>query len=522
MRWIHTSDIHGADTCRTLKLKLGADLLSDGGDCLQGSAWTCYANEEAKKSGSHLVACEMNEMEYDVGVIGNHDIEAGRDTLNCWVRGCQFPVLAANVTMKGVHPYTIIMREGMRIAVLGLVTTAVRHWIAREKWCDLHMADVIESARKWVEVIHEKENADIVVAILHSGWEGGMNDENVTRRVAEEVEGLDLILYGHDHHANVHRVRNRNGKEVLCVGAGGDMVGVIDFQPIASHTGTEASSRNGSLIEWNAELANMKELGTERLEERYPAFKSWLNTPICTLSQPIIERDSFFGPSTFISLFHHMQLWATATDISFASPVNFDSRVEAGIFTIRDLFTLYRFNTELYTISLTGKEIHDALEMSYALWANRMKTEDDEALLMDYILDNGTRKGLKNISLNMLSASGIEYVVNLTKEAGQRVCIKRMSDGLPFSFSATYKVAVNSYHASGGGDILTKGAGIPLEELQSRVLAIHQLDSRECLRAYLLKQQVYAPLCENNWSFVPAEWTEKALLRDRFTIFSQG
>lgn len=504
--------------CRDLKRRLGADVLSDGGDCLQGSAWTCYANEVANGEGRHLVACEMNEMNYDVGVIGNHDIEAGQEVMSRWVKDCEFPVLGANVMAEGVLPYTVLEREGLRIAVVGFVTTAVKQWIAREKWDGLEMKNLVECARKWVKMVRDEEGADVVVGILHSGWEGGMKDENEARRVAEQVCGFDLILYGHDHHANVHRVRNCAGKEVLCVGAGCGVVAVIDM-PLGNEKKNVGDCDAAVSGAWRAELVNISGMVEKGREERYPEYREWLNMPICELLGPISERDSFFGPSAFITLFHNMQKWATGADVSFASPVNFDSYVEAGVLAVRDLFTLYKFNTELYTMELAGREILGVLEMSYALWTNRMTSADDEALLMDYILDNGTRKGLKNVSLNMLSASGIDYEVDLTKEVGQRVRIKQLSCGVPFSLTATYKVAINSYHASGGGGLLTEGAGIAKEELRSRVLSIHKQDSRACLRRYLEEMKVYAPCCEHNWRFVPEEWTTEALRRDRLTVF---
>lgn len=502
MRWVHTSDIHGAEMCLELKLRLGADVLSDGGDCLQGSAWTCYANEVAV-DGMHLVAKEMNTMGYDVGVIGNHDIEAGREVMGRWVRGCEFPVLGANVRMDGVVPYVVIEREGKRIAVMGLVTVAVKRWVAEEKWKELEIMDVVESAREWMKVIRETETVDAVVGILHSGWDGGMEGENVARRVAEEVDGFDLVLYGHDHHAALHGVG-----DVWCVGVGGDMVGVVELGVVS-----------GELKVERVELVNVGGMVAERREDRCVEFGEWLNVPVCEMKECIDEREAYFGPSAFIGLFHEMQRWATGAEVSLASPVGFDTYLGAGEMTVRDLFVLYRFNTEVCTLSLSGREILGVLERSYGLWTNRMESAEDEALLMDYILDGGRRKGLKYLSLNMLSAAGIMYEVDLTKDVGERVRIKGMEDGRVFDLNKRYTVAVNSYHASGGGEMLTLGGGIGAEELRERVVCVCDSDSRGKLWEYLKAKGTYVPKVDESWHFVPVEWTEKALKRDRCIIF---
>ena len=40
------------------------------------------------------------------------------------------------------------------------------------------------------------------------------------------------------------------------------------------------------------------------------------------------------------------------------------------------MFNLYKYENMLYTMKLSGKEVHDALEMSYDLWTNRMTSPE--------------------------------------------------------------------------------------------------------------------------------------------------
>ena len=60
--------------------------------------------------------------------------------------------------------------------------------------------------------------------------------------------------------------------------------------------------------------------------------------------------------------------------------------------------------------------------------------------------------------------------MDVTKPFGKRVKITSLPDGTPFKADAWYNVAMTSYRASGGGDILLEGAGLSKEEAESRIV----------------------------------------------------
>ena len=136
------------------------------------------------------------------------------------------------------------------------------------------------------------------------------------------------------------------------------------------------------------------------------------------------------------------------------------------------MFNLYKYENMLYTMRLSGKEIHDVLEMSYALWTNRMASPDDHILLFRDKPREGAadRASFKNFSFNFDSAAGIVYTVDVRKPEGQKVTIHSMADGTPFDMDKMYAVALNSYRGNGGGELLTKGAGIPQDKLKERIM----------------------------------------------------
>ena len=166
---IFTTDIHGnyfpydfrhnrwgkgsmqrvhAFVAQQVKKDSGSTILIDGGDMLQGEPSSYFFNYVSRQKPSdfpfpvkfpprdmfarHKAADICNFIGYDVGVIGNHDIETGHEIYDKFVSDCNFPILAANAINTETNepyfePYTILYRSGIRIAVIGFTTPAIPH-----------------------------------------------------------------------------------------------------------------------------------------------------------------------------------------------------------------------------------------------------------------------------------------------------------------------------------------------------------------------------------------------------------
>jgi 2',3'-cyclic-nucleotide 2'-phosphodiesterase/3'-nucleotidase len=127
--------------------------------------------------------------------------------------------------------------------------------------------------------------------------------------------------------------------------------------------------------------------------------------------------------------------------------------------------------------------------------------------------------GFLNYTFNFDSAAGIDYEVDVTKPNGQKVRILRMTNGQPFDEQRVYKVVMNSYRGNGGGELLTRGAGIPKDSISSRVVYSSPLDLRHYLMEEIERQKVVSPQPAHNWRFVPESWTKEAAERDRKLLF---
>ena len=106
--------------------------------------------------------------------MGNHDVETGHAVYDRWIKQCDFPVLGANIIDNAtgkpyLKSYEVLERDGVRIAVLGMITPAIPSWLPEKLWSGLHFEEMEPCARKWVKIIKEKENPDVIVGLFHAG-----------------------------------------------------------------------------------------------------------------------------------------------------------------------------------------------------------------------------------------------------------------------------------------------------------------------------------------------------------------
>ena len=95
----------------------------------------------------------------------------------------------------------------------------------------------------------------------------------------------------------------------------------------------------------------------------------------------------------------------------------------------------------------------------------------------------------------------------------------RLADGTPFHMDKMYTVALNSYRGNGGGELLTKGAGISQDELKERIISSTDKDLRYYLMQYIEQKKVIEPRALGQWKFIPEEWAVPASKRDYEFLF---
>ncbi len=516
-------------------------ILFSGGDILQGTPAVYYYNFE-DADGTHLYADVMNFMKYDAGVVGNHDVETGHPVYDKFTKELNFPWLAANAVNVSTgepyfRPYTIIEKQGIKVAVLGLITPHIPHWLPEKIWSGIEFEDMIESAEKWVEIIQDKENPDLLVGLFHAGVDytyGGAEEdtyknENASKLVAEQVPGFDIVFVGHDHHGWNMKVADSNGDSVLILG-GTSYARDVSVADVAAVYDSASSSWDVNL---KGSMVAIKDyqpdsIFLQRYSDQFEMVKKYVSRPIGEFTSAISTRESMFGSSAFCDLINSIQLELTGADISFTAPLSGNAEIKEGTVYVSDMFDLYRYENLLYTMELTGQEIKDYLEYTGAKWFNQMKDEKDH-LLRFVTDDNGELVYSNRNNMPMLAERyynfdaglGLNYTVDVSKPAGERVTISGMSDGGEFDPDKAYKVAINSYRGNGGGGHLIEGAGIDPDELNERIVNSTEKDLRYYMMKWIEKQGKVNPVSKHNWKVIPEDWWFKGMKKDYKLLFPE-
>lgn len=563
LKWLHTSDMHanlfGCDyrngtrstggvsavysyICRQRKDVKERLIITDGGDNLQGQPLAYYYNFVETKS-PHLVAEVMNEMGYVCSVMGNHDIEVGEETFERWMGDCNFPILGANVIDKRtgkpyLKPYLVFHREGIKIVVLGLVTTAIKYYQPSSLWPHLEFEDMIPCAKLWVETIQKTEHPDVLVGVFHSGFDGGFiaEDENAVKDIAEQVPGFDMICYGHDHQAAVHTVTNIVGNEVVCMSA-------ACAEGYFAEANIDITIADGVIESKaiHAAVHRIKHIHKDELlckyDDQIRKVAKWASQPICQLSETMDEREAYRGPNSFLDQMHLTQLEMIGANISLMAPCSYNSCLKRGELRVKDLFPLMEYEEFVYRIRISGDEIIKMLEYSYGMWINTILTSQEHLL---QIHNRNARianfQKIKRIvkrlfidhrtynwrfiqpSFQMYVAAGICYTVDVTKPEGNRVSVLSLSDGSTFDNAMDYEVAVSRRLLWDKYGPLY-GIGLSYDDVHRRIIDISERALPYYLMHKMAKQKNIQPRIISTWKFIPEELVKEALDNDTILLF---
>lgn len=509
-----------------------AVMLFDTGDYLQGQPSIYYYNFVDTISG-HIVPRVYNYMQYDAVGVGNHDIEPGEDVYYRRLPSqFQMPVLCANAIDQRTgepmfQPYTVIKRQGVKVAILSMITPHIHAWLPKSLWPNLEFEDMVECAKKWVPIIQQKENPDILIGLFHSGGDYTVNgadldtpfNENGAVPAAIKVPGFDIVLCGHDHQPREFKVAN----------VAGDTVIVLDAQTQASKVGRADISltlKEGKYVkEITSSLVNMKDYAPDSLfgqtfQPVIDTVNAYVDAPLGELTKTLYGEPSLYGPSEFQDFIHEVQLWATGADISFASVLAPHDVIPAGPITMRQLFTLYKYENQLFTLRMTGQNVKDYLEFGFNNQFNTMTSPTDHLLAFKKdangkILDEGRGPVNKTFTYNYTCAAGIRYTVDVSKPEGERVTILTMSDGTPFDLEKDYTVAINSYQASGGGNFIPVGLGWDDATLQEHIIDATAKDVRRYVAEYIQQVHTIIPQLRGDWEVIPINWWYSGMENDK-------
>ena len=506
-------------------------VLLDAGDCLQGDNAAYYFNFVDTVT-EHIYSRMAAYMGYDAIAVGNHDIETGHavyDRVTAELASHGIPFMAGNALRndngKPYFPYyKIVRRAGLKVAILGYENANIKAWLSEEIWSGMHFESLIPIVQEQVDAVRAKEKPDVVIAILHSGTgEGdGSMYESQALDVYQSIKGVDFILCGHDHRPYI-----KQEGEMGFLNAGSHCrflaKGVLRVQV----EGHKVVSRTAETSLIPVDAAKVDTAMRAHFHDDYLAVKAFTLRKVGELKCDLRTTDAYRGMSDYINLLHTLHLSCAPADISIAAPLTYRDTVKAGTLIYDDLFTIYPYENQLFVVRMTGEEFKKLLEFSYERWIQPVSSGHLLWIFPRVDARSGEHRwSFVERSYNFDSAGGVNYSVDITKPFGERIVIHSLVGGRAFDPQAEYNVAMTSYRANGGGDLLGKGAGIDTDRIDERIVARYP-EIREILYEYLKKHGTIDPAVIGNpdvigsWKFVPERQSAHLLVQDMALLFGE-
>lgn len=473
-----------------------ATLVLDAGDTIQGTPLaTYYAKQEpiTETGATHPMANAMNVLKYDAVTLGNHEFNYGLPLLATWIGQLGFPALAANAINEKTGkpaflPYVIkeVALGGydsptLKVGILGLTNPGVAIWDKANVEGRLVFADMVATAAKWVPVMRER-GADLVIISAHGGDSGTSSygpelpNENPVALIAEQVPGIDAILFGHAHNEVPQRfVTNKTtGVQVLTSEPSkwGQRLTRMDFTVTKVKGRWQVVSKSATTLNTNTVVEDPAVLAAVR--GQHDTTVGYVNQVVAQSTEELSTVESRYKDTPILDFINHVQAevvgkalagtaYAGLPVLSQASPFSRTAVFPAGDVRIRDVAGLYVFDNTLEAVVMTGAEVKAYLEYSakyFKTWAAG-ETID---------LPNINDPNVPDYNYDVIS--GLEYDIDIAKPVGQRITrLVLPGTDTPVAADAQFVVAVNNYRRSGGGNF----PGIVKTQVYNQQQEIRQL-----------------------------------------------
>ena len=461
----------------------------DAGDVLQGTP-LAYVAARIDTTMPHPVILAMNAVQYDAAVIGNHEFNYGVATLDRAVRQADFPFLAANVyTPDGRQPYrpwAVSTRRNVKIAIVGATTPGSNLWDRDNLSGRLVVRDIVPDVRTAVRDARDA-GASVVIVLLHSGLDEpssydtvstNVGSENVAARVAREVRGIDLIVYGHSH---------KEMRDTV-------IAGTLLMQPknwatsvAVAHLGLErvnnrwrVRTKRSTVVQSARHVESPRVIAA--VAEGHRAAIAYANTTIGTTSVAWRADSARVVDTPLIDFILETEREASGAQLASTAAFSLDASLAPGPITVARLAALYPYDNTLRAVKITGEQLRAYLEQSARYFKpNAQGSADIDPAIPGFNYD---------------IVKGVDYTIDVSRPIGERIT-QLSFDGRPVAPTDTFTMALNNYRQTGGGGFaMLRGAPVVYDkQLEIRQLLIDEVKRKGTL--------VPADYFHPNWRIVP-------------------
>ncbi|HET9809560.1 MAG TPA: 5'-nucleotidase C-terminal domain-containing protein [Candidatus Limnocylindria bacterium] len=464
-------------------------ILVDAGDLLQGNPLAYTAARVSSDTVSPIVSA-MNAMRYDAAAIGNHEFNYGVPFLDRAVGQARFAFLSANTYgVDGIRKYrawTMVERAGARVAIVGGTTPGVNVWDRDNVRGRVTVRAIIPDVRASVREARQ-QGADVVVVVLHSGLSGtssydttstGAASENVTAQVARDVEGIDLIVFGHSHREVADTVIGTTMLMQPRNWAGSVAVAHLELR--RSNGRWTVGAKRGEIVrtagrrESDAVLAATARAHAEAVR--------YVTTAVGRTTVAWRADSSRVTDTPIVDFILETQRRAAGAQLASTAAFSLEASLDAGDITVAELARLYPYDNTLRSIRITGKQLREYLEFSARYFGTAATSEPAVDPRMP--------------GYNYDIVAGADYTIDVSRPAGSRITRLEV-DGRPVRDEDSFTFALNNYrHTGGGGYAMLAGAPVLYESTSDiRHLLIEEVRRRGTLEP--------ADVFRRNWELVP-------------------
>lgn len=441
-------------------------LLLDAGDTLHGQTFATL------NKGENMVKL-LNLLKYDAMTPGNHDFNYGQDQLMTLAGKMDFPLLSSNIKKVDgsllLTPSIVKEIGGLKVGIFALSTPETAYKTHPNNVTGLTFADPIPEAKAMVALLQDE--TDVIVCLSHLGLDEG--SEFTSKKVAEAVTGIDVIVDGHSHTVL------ENGLKVgeTLIGQTGDYdknLGVIEL----TVSGGKVTESKASLFTKDQSTVLtpdpiMAALIADLDKENKVITDVKVGTTAVVLDG---ERGKVRrGETNLGNLITAAMLDVTGAEVAFTNGGGIRASIDAGDITRGEVITVLPFGNYVVVKNVTGQDLLDALELG----------------ISKYPEENGP----------FPHVAGIQFTFDAGKPAGSRI-LSATAKGSPIDPKGTYVLATNDFMAA-GGDGYTMFADNRIEG------EFPALD--EILSAYIGKSDAVSPVTDGRVKVIEAPSVTPAL-----------
>ncbi len=421
-------------------------VLVEVGDAIQDNQIDVFAKDK-KYYKDHPIPKVLNEMNYDIFVLGNHEFNFGMKALDEILKDIKAKKLTANFYHKKndkryIDATTIIEKDGVKLGIIGLSTPmSAKFEEDTGNLKDMRFTSPTEEARTQVEKLKAK-GVDAIIAVTHMGID---NENNIPdtgmRDVINAVDGIDVVIAGHMH----KDVPSETIKNTLITEPHryGTVVSEVDL------TFDINDKKEVKLVKKESKTVPVKALEADKkIVEIYKPYHEKLrelnNVVIGQTANEMVPQETKHGVSAAFSkdtglssFINDVEQHYSGADVVTFSFDHQKARMDKGDIKKKDIIFNYRYaGGDVTVYEMTGKQLKEYMEWS-ANYFDTIQPGDTEYRY------NAERKKSKYVTYDIFG--GVNYKIDLRNPKGSKIVDLTLADGKPVTDDMKLKVGMNSY-----------------------------------------------------------------------------